>query len=297
MESILLLSAQTALTADRVPLISVVSIIVSALLIVAVPTASILFLWKRCKVTLGSVMYGISFYIFTGYLLQQIASVVVYQVTGGDPGAAGIFSYAIVTVLFEALGIYGGMLILRRFFPGIRNGAGFAVGYASIELIMAAGFVVFMFITMIIALNSAGLESAVLDYPEADREEIRTIFQTLIQMPWYEYAIYGVQAVLIALFRYCVTALLYGVSIGKLHRKWIALSAALCLLFRLPDIVYQLGLMESPLLIEILFVFVTAVIAAIVWKTVNQFMKEEVEQVMLPKKKPLPKMPKIIMPK
>lgn len=297
MDFLTLLSAQAALTADKVPLISIVSIIVSAMLVVAVPTLSIFFLRKRCQMTLRSMMYGISFYVFTGYLLQQIVSAVIYSIGKGNPGVGGIILYTFITVVFEVLGIYGGMLLLRRFLSGVNNVAGFAVGYGAIELILAMGFVVFMFITMILALNSAGLDAAVSAYPEADREEIRQIFQSLIQMPWYEYVIYGIQAVLIAVFRYCTVGVVYGVSIGKLEKKGMFLAAAFCLVFRLPDILYQLEAVKSPLLIEILFVLVTAVIAAVTWKVVNQFMKEEVTEIFTVPKKAVQKMPKIVMPK
>lgn len=293
----MLLSAQTALTADKVPLISIVSIIISAALVIAVPTLSIFFLRKRCQMTLRSMMYGISFYVFTGYLLQQIVSAAIYSIGKGNPGVGGIVLYTFITVTLEVLGIYGGMLLQRHFLPGINNAAGFAVGYGSIELILAMGFVVFMFITMIMALNSAGLDAAVSAYPESDREEIRQIFQSLIQMPWYEYVIYGIQAVLIAVFRYCTVGIVYGVSIGKLEKKGMFLAAVFCLLFRLPDVLYQLETVKNPLLVEILFVFVTAAIAAVTWKVMNRFMKEEVTEIFTVPKKAVQKMPKIVMPK
>lgn len=299
-----LLTAQTAVL-DRVPAISIAALIISVGLIVAIPTVSILFIRKRCEMTFRSMMYGMLCYILTSYLVQQLVYTLVHMLIvnvfameGAVATAILAVIYNVTTVIIEVGGIYLCMILLKRYLPGIKNAVGVAIGYASLEIVMVMGMSVFVFAALILSLNTEGLDAIVASYPEGtDLESVRATFQSLIDTKWYEYLIYGIQSLCMAISRYCMIGILYGVSIGKMNKNGVLIATLFAMGFRIPDLLYQAGILNSSLAVEGVYVLMTVIIVIVTRQVVYMYLMDLVREIIQPKKKQQAKMPKIVMPK
>lgn len=304
MSIFMLLTAQVA-TMDRVPYMSVAALIISVGFIIAIPTVSILYVRKRCEMTFRSMMYGMSCYVLTSYIVQQLVYMVTYAIVVNMLAIDGAMGNAIVSVIYnittiiaEVGGIYLCMCLIQRYLPGTKNAVGVAIGYVAIEVIMIMGISVFVFAALILSLNKEGLDAIVASYPEGtDVDSVRASFQSLIDMKWYEYLIYGIQSLCMAVFRYCMIGIIYGIFIGKMNKKGILVPILFAIGFRIPDLLYQAGIVNSNWVVESIYIIVTIIIVVITRQIVCTHLMDLVREIVAPKQKKQAKMPKIVMPK
>ena len=239
---------------------TVTCLAISAALCVALPFIIWIYMWGRVR--FSQAIFGFLFSCAVVGLENLLDSIFLKE--GGyllsNPMANGIY-IAVSLALLQTLGLFGGSLCLRSKYESADAAVGLAVGFAIMELFVAALSNVMSY-ALALYCNNNGIDAMSAAIEPENLQNMLSELQVIAETPATTYLLSGFNRV-----AYTIQIVSLGVlawfAAKDFNRLWtLALAVALQSLVRLPYGLYTAGVYDNFIREEVLTYLLTAVLAA-----------------------------------
>lgn len=250
---------------STVPVLSMVGMVCSLIISVAVPIVLLVLLKKRTSASLSSAIYGALTFIVFALLLESLLHRLVFSVFG-ERLTGNIWLYALygglAAGLFEESGRY---LTMKRFMKRQLyrdNALLFGVGHGGIEAILLVGITYVSNLAASLMINSGAMEASLSTLDEATRAATETQLAALGATPSWTFFLGGVERVLAIALHIALSYLVYrAVKTGR-PSLWLL---AVAVHAGIDAATVLLAQVISPLWIELVLCALVALLWVWIW--------------------------------
>lgn len=291
---------------QKVPIISIIAMVFSLIVLIAVPVAYFIYLKNRGNIQMITLLGGLVAYMAGTGIVAQVIYIGItfikpvneYLINNSN---VSLMVSILISVTAELVSIFAIYKLLFKKIVGFDNGLLFGLGFFIGEIISTVGMSLFSSISLAMAINSNGIEAMFEGMEQSQIEESVYILKTFLEISTSEYLVQGIHTVFGFMFRIGLIVLIYMMFEKKLPMYFIAIVIAVRCIFTIPYVLYGIGIVNSVVVEEIIFAAITILFSLGVLYVMKEKMPEEIEKLKeksnkKSKNKPA-KMPKIVMPK
>lgn len=327
MKLIHLLPVLTEMTPDdfgfdytsKVPTLSMIAMVLSIILAIAVPIILFLYLKRRFRLNPQPVIYGLLAYMLGAYLIPSFISMGLQAINS----ATGIFDavpfayaalVAIMVAALELASLYLGMkFMLKRSPLTLGIALLFAILFNAFPLLQQTVSTQIDYLSISATINQTGMYEIVADLIEegtADKETIQKLLDSvssLISSDFFYYILLALDILLMIPIHMGICAILAGRINGTIPKEGGRLIFIISGVYAISTFLRYMNIISSPLIAELIYVMIGAASLYLAYRLLQAFQPDDLKRLLgkpdpsLKKKKDdknqKPKMPKIVMPK
>ncbi|WP_029233495.1 YhfC family intramembrane metalloprotease [Butyrivibrio sp. VCB2006] len=250
-----------------VPAASIVGMVVSAIVSIALPIVLAIYWRKKSNADLKCLVLGMATFVLFALVLESICHRIVLYLAGIDASniKKHIFFYAIygglAAALFEETGRYVVMKFLMKNNLRKENSLMFGIGHGGIESIIILGATYIGNIVTSIIINTGAMDIAFAEMDEATKSTAIAQLEPLWTTPAYSFYMAGLERVLAIAFHICASFLVYRAVKGKNISFYLI---AVLLHFAMDaGIVLLANVFSNVVLVELMLLAFVAVVIAV----------------------------------
>lgn len=251
-----------------VPAASFLCIAVSGLVSVGLPLGLAFLCCRRRRGALRAVLVGaLCFFVGAG-ILESLCHQLVFALFPALPQTPALYILygCLAAGLFEETARLIGLRLLCRRDAGALTGFAYGVGHGGIEAILVAGLGAVNNLATLAALNAGQGESILAAVPEAQRAAVQTQLEQLASLPASTFLASGVERAVTIAFHIALSMVIWMVVTKRLPKWGYAAAVALHAAVDSIAILYQLGVLRSLWLTEVILAAATALVCWGVWR-------------------------------
>lgn len=307
---------------QRIPVTSIIAMVLAIILAVAVPILIFIYVKKRYSLNSQIIIYGLLSYMLGGYLLPYLIMIglqLLDSSTGIFTAVPAVYAVliSVITAVLEFAALYLGLRFIHKRTPiNVGNAILFAVFFCVFPLLTQTISNLGSYLSVSITVNGGGLRDAVANMIEAnettkaDVESLLAAMTSLFTESFFYYIFMVLDVLLLLLVRAGVCILLAGGMLGKLKKPQTYYSFIIIALYAAIMFLRYCGAVENYVFAELLYLVLAVVSLFFAYHALSHFMQDDLKRLTgkpdpaLNKKKDDDKpgssghkMPKIVMPK
>lgn len=279
------------------------------LITIAIPIVFILYLRKRARLELKSLLIGGLSYILMNKIVLNIIGIGISMIPGFQQymqvNVSGTQIISVVlSFLMEFLAILLGLIWIRRKKLTFNDCMMFIFGYTCIVILTETVAQTLAMLINCVAINVQGLEAIFAQIPEEDVSIAVDAYRSVLDANPVEFLVEGMNCFIQFLIRACSCILIYASLTGKSGKQNIFVTLFALMLYYIPIAVYAAQIIPSRLIVEIMFLVVLAVVVFYTYTVLKKELADDWNEFQSgknkknkPNKNQPQKMPKIVMPK
>jgi uncharacterized membrane protein YhfC len=239
-----------------IPALSIVFMIFSVLVSIALPVAIFIFIKIKYKATVFPMLIGMASFILAVLVLEQFAHSL-FLSTDAD-GNITLLSKPILYMLygsfmagiFEESARYVSFRLMRKKYSGFETSLAYGIGHGGIESIMLVGLVMLNNLVFSIAINNGSAESLTAGMQPDALAQFESQVGAMAATAPYMYLIAGVERILAMTIHLSLSVIVYF-SVVKKGQFWLfPLAIVLHAVANFPAALAQAGVLKNTLVVE-----------------------------------------------
>lgn len=307
--------------ASRVPVSSIISIVIGLILAVAVPILLFVYVKHRFRLEPAVALYSLLAYMLGGYLIPNLVIMLCEYIDtkNGMFSSNPILYYALISIFSATILLlsiwFSIRLLKRRCSLTLGSSILFTLCLIIVPLCTQTISILGSYLSAGTSINQGNLPDIISNMIEqgSTRDEIQTLLDAVDSLCttgfWY-YLIVAIDSLLQIPIQLPVCAILAGKQEGKVPSSHVKLAFAVEGLYAIAMILRRAAMNESVIIAELPLVAAAVISVLIAWKVVKQYLADDLKKLL---GKPNPavnkkddgkgngngghKMPKIVMPK
>lgn len=244
---------------------------ISAILCFTIPFLLLLLYRVKLKANFAPFFIGASIFILSVMVLESTFHSFFLGVSPmRDLLNNSVLAYTLYGCLsagiFEETGRFVAFRFLSNKYPQKQNALMYAAGHGGIEAILIGGLGAASTLVLALTLNSIGLEAYLETLPSTMHEQVSLTMETLINSSPTIYLASGIERMIAILFHTCMSVFIYF-SVAKPNLKYLYPVAIFThALFNVPAALYQKGIIQNLLLLEVIILLFTGIVAVFTYR-------------------------------